>query len=59
MLNDQKINAYLSSESFGAITEKMILIYTKESDAFIYANKNGFKEEYADDLNYALEIIRK
>ena len=56
---DEKINAYFSSESFGVVVTKMILIETKESDAFIDATKNGFEEEFADDLKYALELISK
>ncbi len=58
-IGDEKINAYFTSESFGTVVTKMILIETKESDAFIDATNNGFEEEFADDIKYALELISK
>jgi hypothetical protein len=56
---EEKINAYFSSKSFGPVVDKMILILTNESDAFIDATKTGFEEEFAIDLKYALELISK
>ena len=59
IFEEKKINAYFSSESFGPVVDKMILILTNESDAFIDATKTGFEEEFAIDLKYALELITK
>jgi hypothetical protein len=56
---EKKINVCFESESFGPVVEKMILILTNESDAFIDATKTGFEEEFAIDLKYALELITK
>ena len=56
---EEKINVCFESESFGPVVEKMILILTNESDAFIDATKTGFEEEFAIDLKYALELISK
>jgi len=56
---EEKINVCFESESFGPVVEKMILILTNESDAFIDATKTGFEEEFAIDLKYALELITK
>ena len=56
---EEKINVYFESESFGPVAEKIILILTNESDAFIDATKTGFEEEFAIDLEYALELISK
>ena len=59
VFEEKKINAYFSSESFGPIVEKIILIQTNESDAYIDATKTGFEKEFATDLKYALELISK
>jgi hypothetical protein len=56
---EKKINVCFESESFGPVVDKMILILTNESDAFIDATKTGFEEEFAIDLKYALELITK
>ena len=56
---EEKINVCFESESFGPVVDKMILILTNESDAFIDATKTGFEEEFAIDLKYALELITK
>lgn len=56
---EKKINVCFESESFGPVVDKMILILTNESDAFIDATKTGFEEEFAIDLKYALELISK
>jgi hypothetical protein len=53
----KRINAYFSSESFGPVVEKIILIQTNESDAYIDATKTGFEKEFATDLKYALKLI--
>ena len=57
IFEEKKINAYFSSESFGTVVEKIILIQTNESDAWIDATKTGFENEFATDLKYALKII--
>ena len=59
VFEEKKINAYFSSESFGPIVEKIILIQTNESDAYIDATKTGFEKEFAIDLKYALKLISK
>ncbi len=59
IFEEEKINTYFSSESFGPIVEKIILIQTNESDAYIDATKTGFEKEFATDLKYALELISK
>ena len=59
IFEEKKINAYFSSESFGPVVEKIILIQTNESDAYIDATKTGFEKEFATDLKYALELISK
>jgi hypothetical protein len=41
----------------GAVVEKIILIQTNESDAWIDATKTGFEKEFATDLKYALKLI--
>ena len=56
---EEKINVYFESESFGPVVDKIILILTNESDAFIDATKPGFEEEFAIDFKYALELISK
>ncbi|MDB2674483.1 hypothetical protein N9Y83_00850 [Flavobacteriaceae bacterium] len=56
---EEKINVCFESKSFGPVVDKMILILTNESDAFIDATKTGFEEEFAIDLKYALELITK
>jgi hypothetical protein len=56
---EEKINVCFESKSFGPVVDKMILILTSESDAFIDATKTGFEEEFAIDLKYALELISK
>jgi hypothetical protein len=56
---EEKINVCFESESFGPVVDKMILVLTNESDAFIDATKTGFEEEFAIDLKYALELISK
>lgn len=43
----------------GLVVEKIILIQTNESDAYIDATKTGFEKEFATDLKYALELISK
>jgi len=57
IFEEKKINAYFSSESFGTVVEKIILIQTNESDAWIDATKTGFENEFATDLKYALKLI--
>lgn len=57
IFEEKKINAYFSSESFGPVVEKIILIQTNESDAWIDATKTGFEKEFATDLKYALKLI--
>ena len=59
VFEEKKINAYFSSESLGLVVEKIILIQTNESDAYIAATKTGFEKEFAIDLKYALKLISK
>ena len=59
VFEEKKINAYFSSESLGLVVEKIILIQTNESDAYIDATKTGFEKEFAIDLKYALKLISK
>ena len=57
IFEEKKINAYFSSESFGPVVEKIILIQTNQSDAWIDATKTGFEKEFTTDLKYALKLI--